>query len=208
MRTLFISLLSASLVGCTCPPQGLFDGCSSSACLDRTVVAPPLELKPEIKESAPRKDVKPIKAKSTKPVHVASRSSEADHDPSPLTIMKPEFAAPHLQAQASDPVLKKAKTTIAAKMEDPASAEFEGMQRAIRKNTFGQPVDTICGHVKGKKTSGEDTGERPFLYLVKDDEAYVVDDNPDSAAAIAYRNICTSGLDEPAKNVRQQSSRQ
>jgi len=66
------------------------------------------------------------------------------------------------------------------------------MNRAIRKNTFGQPVDTICGRVRGKKASGEDTGDRPFLYLVKDDDAYVVDGPAGSAAAIAYRNIATS----------------
>ena len=95
-------------------------------------------------------------------------------------------------SDTSDSILKKAKTTIAAKMENPASAEFNDMNRAIRKNTFGQPIDTICGRVKGKKTSGEDTGERPFLYLVKENEAYVVDGGPNSVAATAYRTICTS----------------
>jgi hypothetical protein len=54
-------------------------------------------------------------------------------------------------SEISDPVLKKAKITIAGKMENPASAEFVDMRRATRKNTFGQPIDTICGHVKGKK---------------------------------------------------------
>jgi hypothetical protein len=103
---------------------------------------------------------------------------------------KMEAPASAQPAETSDSVLKKAKATIAAKMEDPASAEFDDMRRAIRKNTFGQPVDTICGHVKGKKGSGEDTGKRPFLYLVKEDEAYVVAGNAESAAAAAYRNIC------------------
>ena len=110
-------------------------------------------------------------------------------------------------AEASDPVLKKAKTTVAAKMEDPASVEFEDMKRAMRKNTFGQPVDTICGHLRGKKATGEGTGERPFLYLVKEDEAYVVDNNPESAAATAYRNICIS-LDLRGKEIRQRQSRE
>ena len=65
------------------------------------------------------------------------------------------------------------------------------MKRAIRKNTFGKPVDTICGHVKGKKVSGEETEDRPFLYLVKEDDAYVVNGPAGSAAASAYRNICS-----------------
>lgn len=59
----------------------------------------------------------------------------------------------------------------------------------MRTNTLGQFVDTICGHVKGKKASGEGSGDKPFLYLVKDNEAYVVDGPPTSAAATAYRNI-------------------
>jgi hypothetical protein len=90
----------------------------------------------------------------------------------------------------TDTVLNKARTSVAAKMADTESAQFGDMKRALRKNTFGRPVDTICGYVRGKNASGEDTGERPFLYLVKEDEAYVVDGKADSAAAIAYRNIC------------------
>jgi hypothetical protein len=92
--------------------------------------------------------------------------------------------------QTPDPVLEKAKASVAAKMENPESVEFSDMDRAFRKNTFGRATDTICGHVRGKNASGGDTGARPFLYLVKEDDAYVVDGKPDSAAAIAYRNIC------------------
>lgn len=95
-------------------------------------------------------------------------------------------------SETPDPVLKKAKITVAAKMENPASAEFVDMKRAMRENTFGQPFEVICGHVKGKKTSGEATGERPFLYLVKQEEAFIVASNPDSMAAIAYRAHCTT----------------
>ena len=91
---------------------------------------------------------------------------------------------------ASDPILNKAKISIAAKMENPASAEFSDMKRAIRKNMIGKPVDTICGHVKGKNASGGDVEDRPFLYLVKEDDAFVVDRKINSAAAIAYRKIC------------------
>jgi hypothetical protein len=127
--------------------------------------------------------------------------------PKPIIPEKTDVATSAQPVQASDPVLKKARITVAAKLDDPASAEFEDMKRAMRKNTFGQPVDTICGHVKGKKTSGEDIGEKPFLYLVKEDEAYVVDNNPESAAATAYRNICIT-LDVRGKDFRQQQSRE
>jgi hypothetical protein len=58
----------------------------------------------------------------------------------------------------------------------------------MNKNTF----EIICGHIKGKTKSGEATDERPFLYLVKEDEAYIVDRGPDSMAAIVYRANCAS----------------
>ena len=85
-------------------------------------------------------------------------------------------------------MIKKAKITVAAKMEDPASVEFVDIKRAMSKNTF----EIVCGHIKGKRKSGEATGERPFLYLVKEDEAYIVDRGPDLMAAIVYRANCTA----------------
>jgi hypothetical protein len=144
----------------------------------------------------------------TLPSSQPSETSEpAPKKTRPATPAQTDVAGFGQPGETVDPVLKKAKTTVAAKMEDPASVEFEDMKRAMRKNTFGQPVDTICGHVKGKKTSGEDINERPFLYLVKEDEAYVVDGNPGSAATTAYRNICIS-LDARGKESRQQQSRE
>jgi hypothetical protein len=114
-----------------------------------------------------------------------------------LAANKIEPAAPKVEppvsgrpAETSDQVIARAKTTIAAKLDEPRSAEFGEMKRAMRTNMLGNSLDTICGYIKGKKTSGESTGDRPFLYLVKNDEAYVVDGSPTSIAATAYRNIC------------------
>jgi hypothetical protein len=101
----------------------------------------------------------------------------------------PESAQP---SEPSDPVLEKAKVKIAAKMENPASSEFVDIRRVTRKNTFGSSSEIVCGRVKGKKKSGETIVERPFLYLVKEDEAYIVDRGPESMAAIMYRAQCTS----------------
>jgi hypothetical protein len=109
---------------------------------------------------------------------------------STVIAAKVEPAALGHSAEPSDPVIIRANTAIAARLEVPASAEFGEMKRAFRKNTFGKSVDTICGRVKGKKASGEDTGDKPFLYLIAEDDAYVVDGPPGSAAASAYRNIC------------------
>jgi hypothetical protein len=95
-------------------------------------------------------------------------------------------------AETSDPVITKAKTTIAAQLKNPASAEFFEMKRAIRKNMVGEPVDTICGRVKARNTSDEGSENRPFLYFVKNDDGFVVYGPAGSASETAYRNICTS----------------
>ena len=105
---------------------------------------------------------------------------------------KAEGPATGQPSETSDPVLKKAKIMVAAKMEDPTYAEFVDMKSVMRNNSFGEPFEIICGHVKGKMKSGEATGERPFLYLVKEDEAFIVGGNPDSMAAIVYRAQCVS----------------
>jgi hypothetical protein len=80
-------------------------------------------------------------------------------------------------------VIKKAKATIAAKMSDPDSVEFEGIERAARKNALGNSIDTICGFVRDKNS-----GPKPFLYVVQKDEAYI---GGYTIAISAYRNICS-----------------
>lgn len=193
MGLLFIGVLAGILIGFGwfAPSRGYFLGCGPQPCFDRVEMSRPAEPKP----TALKPDPAIAKASSATSVRSAERSSakksrhvDLTKAVSPRTSVKVSASTP--PAQTPDPVLDKAKLSIAAKMEDPASAEFGDMKRAIRLNTFGRAVDTICGHVKGKNASGEVTGERPFLYLVKDDDAYVVDGKPDSAAAIAYRNIC------------------
>jgi hypothetical protein len=228
MRTLVVGTLSAALVGCSClnSPQAMLEGCTSLACYDRTAAAgSPLELNPppftpnpppasktkktarvaaassgKISGSAEPAEEKQISSTILKPEPSSSRQSDTMNK-AKLTTISMKTNASSETSDVADLVLKKAKITIATKMEDPTSAEFADMKRAMRKNTFGQPVDTICGHVKGKKISGEETGEKPFLYLVKEDEAYVVDNNPESAATTAYRNICLT-LDMRGKDLR------
>src|SRR6202048_5274710 len=199
MRTLLIGTLAASLVGCSrlLPPQASMEACTDAhpfACFNSIAASLPIEPKPASSKanSATTKIKSTIAAKTGKPssAHVRDRAHLATKKAKSTTIAaKAEPPASRQPAEASDPAIIKATTTIAAKLEDPASAEFGEMKRAIRKNTFGQSIDTICGRVKGKKASGEDTGDRPFLYLVKDDDAYVVDGPAGSAAATAFRTI-------------------
>jgi hypothetical protein len=225
MRILVIGMLSLALIGCSClmPQQASLEGYRMAVADPPAELEPapftasPAAAKP--KSTATHKPAKPartaaVAAKTATPSSAGPGNDSASVEekvPSPI-IMKPEtppstqiakqkgppkpdVPASGQHAEGSDPILNKARTSVAAKLEDPASAEFDDMKREMRKNTFGQPVDTICGHVRGKKASGESAGERAFLYLVKDDEAYVVDGNAESAAATAYRNICmNSGL--------------
>ncbi len=200
----------AAVDGCMSP--GCFDRLATVDPSTELRPAPftPHRAAPNVKSARPAKTPKQtsVTAKTDQPPSVQERNPAAlvEENPDAPTIIKPEAGATHkakttiaakmpapisgLPSETSDAVLKKAKLSIAAKMEDPASAEFEDMRRATRKNAFGQPIDTICGRVKAKKVSGENTGERPFLYLVKEDEAYVDDGKPNSVAGTAYRTIC------------------
>ena len=179
-------LISFGLV----PSRASFQECSSRDCLDRAAASPPVEQRSTAFRSSEVVEAKRVAAvKSRSPIS-AKPGGRADRVKTAHAQAKTDSAASHRPAESSSSVLSKAKISIAAKMEDPASAEFADMKRAIRKNTLGKPVDTICGRVRGKNASGSDTGERPFLYLVKEDDAYVVSGKADSVAAIAYRNIC------------------
>jgi hypothetical protein len=189
---LLIGVLAGLLLGfgVSAQSQGYFLQCAPPGCFDRLAARPPAPQPAAFRPDAAIAMVSSAAtAKSVKRSPAAKRRSGRDlakqAHPRKITV-----ATTTRPTETPDPVLDKAKASIAAKMEEPASAEFTDMDRAFRKNTFGRAVDTICGHVRGKNGSGADTGLKPFLYLVKDDDAYVVDGRPDSAAAIAYRNIC------------------
>jgi hypothetical protein len=186
------------LVGCSCyvSPQAGFEACTGTdgswfACSERTAINQTIEIEPTSSAANPSTaKFKSRIAKTAKPVfHTHDKTAVKTAEASSAAAAKVEPAAPAQPPETPDPVIAKAKIAIAAKLPDPASAEFGEMKRAMRRNTLGQSVDTICGRVKAGKASNE-AAERPFLYLVKDDEAYVVDGPPGSVAATAYRNIC------------------
>ncbi|MCP3474982.1 hypothetical protein NLM33_32185 [Bradyrhizobium sp. CCGUVB1N3] len=193
MGLLFIGVLAGILIGFGffAPSQGYFLGCGPQPCFDRVAMAHPAAVKPAALGPDPliARASPAAAARSDKtPLEKKRGNNNVARAAPPVTWNR---VSPSNSAEgASDSVLNKAKVSIAAKMEDPDSAEFSDMKRAVRKNTLGRSVDTICGRVKGKNASGEETGERPFLYLVKENDAYVVDGPANSAAAIAYRNIC------------------
>ena len=191
MGMLLIGVVAGILISFgLAPSRASFQECTSRDCLDRAVASPPLEQKSTTFRSSEVVEANRVAAAKSKNPSSAKLVGRADLVKTAHAQTKTGTAASHRPADSSSSVLSKAKISIAAKMEDPASAEFGDMKRAIRKNTLGKPVDTICGRVRGKNASGSDTGERPFLYLVKEDDAYVVSGKADSVSAIAYRNIC------------------
>ena len=196
MRTLLIGLLAAPLVGCSIPlsPLASTDSCTDAngflASASKSVEPASTPSKSSPAAARPRPAV--AKAEERPATAVRDKPQPAEKKPaSPVIEAKVQVPASSRPAETTpDPVIVKAKATIAAKLEDSASAEFGEMKRAMRKNTLGKSVDTICGRVKGRKASGEG-GDWPYLYLVTENEAYVVNGPANSAAASAYRNICS-----------------
>ncbi|WP_246668469.1 MULTISPECIES: hypothetical protein [Bradyrhizobium] len=192
MGLLVVGALAGILIGFGwfAPSRGYFVGCGSRPCFDKVAVDRPAAPMPAALAPAPAI----VKSNSATPAKSGRRPSSKKHGPADLAKASPRtrinVPTPERATDIADAVLTKAKVTIAAQIEDPGSAEFSDMKRAMRKNTFGRAMDTICGRVKGRSASGGETGGRPFLYLVKEDEAYVVDGKSGSAASTAYRNIC------------------
>jgi hypothetical protein len=175
MKAFLMGASAAVLAGCTCP-----------APLNLNQIGPrPVAFQAEIQEAqsatvanAPQ----PQPARSGKNTNPTAKSVT-------YTLATNKGPLPPAQLeQKGDPVIEKAKAAIRAMMDEPASAEFGEIRRVV-KNLLGEPVNTICGHVKGKNASGGDTGEMAFLYIVYDNEAYLVDGN-NPMAETGYRNLC------------------
>jgi hypothetical protein len=201
MRTLIVGALATTLVGCSCylTPQSGLEACAGAdgfACLDRNSSARRSTApEPSSSEASTATSAEKAARRAATVKRVSARSSDKAPRADKAAKSTPDAAkvepAPVIQdPDAIDPVVDRAKIAVAVKLEDPKSATFSDMNRSKRKNLLGQYIDTICGHVKSKKASGEDIGDRPFLYIVKDDVAFVADDSPTSAASSAYRNIC------------------
>ena len=189
MRILLISVLTTTLIGCAsvAPPNAI-----TYECRPCEPAAPQLDPKPVVfKADADAKNAKPTVAATTHfPSVLLGKKTNPVAKRATYTIAAK--AKPLSSAQLddkADPVIEKAKATIAAMMENPASAVFGELRRAVR-TVRGDPIDHICGYVKGKNASGGDTGKIPFLYIIQHDEAYIVDGSGEELAATAYRNFC------------------
>jgi len=162
VRTLFIGALAANLVGCTCLPYP-----------DRSaaqIASKPIVFKVHAQNAKSTKSTNP----QTRSFAQFGKKTKAVAQRAKHTVaMKTAPLPPGQLNDKADLVTEKAKASVAAMMETPASAEFIKLKRAV-KNLLDESVDTICGYVRGKNASGGDTGEMPFLYIIPDDEAYLV----------------------------------
>jgi hypothetical protein len=202
VRLLIISALAVTLTGCAyfAPQQAR----QASLTSERVwTVAKTLQRPSQRRtlDTAGRLNTHTKNAKSN--IVPASLSSQPDDKSNVVISAKPNIVTKMEAPQSSqpddkfDPVITKAMTTIAETMglENTASVELSKVKRA-KKNALGKSIDTICGYVRLKNTSGADTGGRAFLYLVQEDEAYIDGYN---LATSLYRNLCTqtaSGLPE------------
>jgi len=117
--------------------------------------------------------------RKTNPVATKAKYSTAGKA-TPLASAQPKDNA--------DVVTEKAKATVAAMMHDPASSTFAEMKRVVR-NLLGDQVEAVCGRIRGKYTAGGDTAELPFVFIVANNEAYIVDGS-NTTATTAHRNLC------------------
>ena len=187
VRPLLISSLAATLIGCSSASQQ-----THQSFADRGLYQAHQEQSPQMHS---KRRVSPGRAVAAKGRHRKNNDSTKiakSHIASSFVRPSLGTTTPTIAAKTETPsssqlhdesVIKKAKATIAAKMNDPNSVEFEDMKRAARKNALGNSIDTICGFVRDKNG-----GPKPFLYLVQKDEAYI---GGYTIATSEYRNICS-----------------
>jgi hypothetical protein len=161
---------------------GYWDACARPKAAKRKA---PKRLDPRAAQIASKRVLSKVSARKTAKSTKTQTRSSARFGKKTKVVAREKYAvsrktaaSPPAQLNSTvDPVIERARTSVSALMENPASAQFYGLKRAVRR-LLNESVDTICGHVKGKDASGRDTGEIPFLYIIRDDrdgEAYLVD---------------------------------
>ena len=195
MRLLLTTALTVTLMGCSFAPQqtAWMSGCTEATAFACSDAASSKASHGEV-IAAKKKEVRYQTNTDTKTARSdillktdASSSSQPDNAITTSSIaVKPEAPQTSQFDDHSDPAIKKAKATIAAKMANPASVEFVEIKRASGANALGNSNDIVCGFVREKNG-----GPRPFLYLVPKDEAYIGGYN---IATSAYRHICSITL--------------
>lgn len=89
---------------------------------------------------------------------------------------------PHPSDLDDKSVAEKVRQIIASKLGDPASLKFPDL-------ALGKAAHSVCGVAEVKAGSGQ-TKELPFVYLVRKNEAYIIDGSDDLRASTAIHKIC------------------
>jgi hypothetical protein len=215
MRPFIISALVAPLIGCTwVAPQGAeqsllmgYEAANTGTASAVKTEKPRHRRKTSTQaESAKFNTVANVSScievdkKSNNAINTKSTTTRADAPPSSQSdnasdtsanaksnvAVKTELPQSSQPDDRFDPVIKRAMPTIAAKMENSSSIELVEMKRS-EKNASGKSIDTICGYVRGKSASGAETGDRPFLYLVQENQVYI---GGYDMATSPYHNLC------------------
>jgi hypothetical protein len=175
VRALLLIGSAAILAGCTC-----------AASLNQNQVGlGPIAFRADVEEID---STTATKTQKLPPVRSGKNTNSAAKRTAHAVAAKGEPPPPAQLEKKTDPLIEKAKAVIRKMMADPASVEF-GEIRRVAKNLLGEPVNAVCGHVNGKAASGGSTGEMAFLYVIQEDEAYLVDGN-NPMAETGYRNLC------------------
>ena len=195
-RLLLISALAATLIGCSSASQQTHQSFADLGLYQaHQEQSPQTHSKRRVSLERIIAAKKQTRHRKNAEIHIvlkmdASSFVRPDDNVTTPTTAKTETApsssqetTPSSSQLDDETVIKKAKATIAAKVSDPNSVEFEGMERAARKNALGNSIYTICGFVRDKNS-----GPRPFLYVVEKDEAYI---GGYAIATSSYRNICS-----------------
>ncbi len=179
MRPLVIGVFAATLAGCA--PQ------IQQASLTESQIDYSKHVVLDHDSTAKAKKAVAAKKRSQyrKKANTYTKHAHAKNAKSNVNIKSAIAKAPH---DDNDAVIKKAKATIAAKMEDPKSVEFSKMKRVAGKDALGNSIESICGYVTEKNASVENTGNWQFLYIVQEDKAYV---GHSVIATTPYRHICS-----------------
>jgi hypothetical protein len=187
VRLLLISSLAATLIGCCSASQQTHQNFAG-----RGLYQAHHERSPQVHSKRHVLQGRTVAAKSRHRIGIPTPtiaaktetpSSSQPHNESVTTPIAAKTETPSSPQLDDESVIKKAKATIAAKMSDPNSAEFEEAERAVSKNALGDSVDTVCGYVRDKNSV-----RKLFLYIVQKDEAYI---GGYPIATSQFRNICS-----------------
>ena len=93
-----------------------------------------------------------------------------------------------------DAAIEKAKSSIAAQLQNPESVRFTDVAFKRARNGIGKPTDVVCGIINAKSSDGAYSEGMPFVYLVDMRDMQIVDGEEIVAEAM-YRRLCLGRRD-------------